>query len=105
MTGIKFDAEWVGGYAELAAKSAEALGEGVQTMATDPLTDESFGRLGRTVRTTQAYSRAADQLRDQLARAVAALQSASTGLAQVSAKYVDTDETSAAAMRREPGRG
>jgi hypothetical protein len=105
VTGIKFDADWVGGYAELTAKSAEALGEGVQTMSTDPLTDESFGQLGRTVHTTQAYSRAAGQLRDQLARAVEALKSASTGLQQVSAKYVDSDETSASAMRREPGRG
>jgi hypothetical protein len=103
VTGIKFDAAWVGGYAQLAAKSAEALGEGVRTMATDPLTDESFGQLGRQVKTTQAYSRAAGQLRDQLARAVEALSSAATGLEQVTTKYVDSDEQTASTLARRSG--
>ncbi len=101
MTGIKFDADWVGGYAQLAAKSAEALDEGAQTMATDPLTDESFGRLGRTVRVTQAYAQAAGTLREQLARAVEVLSSASTGLEQVTARYVDSDESSASTINRQ----
>ncbi|HEX2131829.1 MAG TPA: hypothetical protein VHH15_09710 [Actinophytocola sp.] len=100
MTGIKFDAAWVGGYAKLTAASAEALDEGTRTMATDPLTEESFGQLGRTVHSTQAYARTATHLRDQLARAVAALNSASTGLDQVTRKYVDTDEESAATLTR-----
>jgi hypothetical protein len=100
VTGIKFDAEWVGGYGELAAKSAEALGEGVRTMAAHPLTDESFGQLGRTLRVTEAYTSVAGTLRDQLGRAVEALSSASTGLEQVSAKYVDSDETNASTIHR-----
>lgn len=104
MTGIKFDAAWVGGYAKLASSSAEALDEAARTMATDPLSDESFGQLGRTVKTTQTYSSAAGQLRDQLARAVEALNSAATGLGQVSAKYVDSDERTASTLAREPGR-
>lgn len=103
MTGIKFDAAWVGGYARLAAASADALQEGVTTMATDPLTEESFGRLGRTVHTTQAYSLAAQRLREQLERAVAALGSASTGLAAVTEKYVDSDDQGAAAINRGQG--
>jgi hypothetical protein len=100
MTGIKFDAAWVGGYARLAAASADALAEGVQTMAADPLTDESFGQLGRTVHTTQAYSRAAQHLREQLARAVEALGSASDGLEQVTNRYVESDEQGAAHINR-----
>jgi hypothetical protein len=100
VTGIKFDADWVGGYAELAAKSADALGEGVKTMATHPLTDESFGELGRTLRVTEAYGSVAGTLRDQLSRAVDALNSASTGLEQVSAKYIDSDESSASTINR-----
>jgi len=100
VTGIKFDAAWVGGYAKLAAASADALDEGVRTMATDPLTEETFGQLGKQVHTTQAYSKAAQQLRDQLARAVAALNSASTGLDQVSKKYLDSDEQGAATINR-----
>jgi hypothetical protein len=100
VTGIKFDAAWVGGYAKLTAASAEALDEGTRTMAADPLTEESFGELGRTTHSTQAYARTATHLRDQLARAVAALSSASTGLNQVTKKYVEVDEDGAATVNR-----
>lgn len=100
MTGIKFDADWVGGYAKLTAASADALDEGVRTMAADPLTEESFGQLGRTVHTTQAYARAAQQLRDQLARAVDALRSASTGLDKVAEVYRHTDDDGAVTVKR-----
>lgn len=100
MTGIKFDADWVGGYAKLAAKSAHALHEGKQTLAADPLTDESFGRLGKTVHSTQAYARVADRLRDQLSRAVEALHSASTSLDKVTEQYVGSDEDNAATITR-----
>ncbi|GAB3446665.1 hypothetical protein [Actinophytocola sediminis] len=100
MSGIKFDADWVGGYAKLTEASAAALDEGVRTMATEPLTDESFGQLGRTVHSTQAYGQAAQQLRDQLARAVEALRSASTGLGEVSKVYQDTDDEGAATVTR-----
>lgn len=103
MTGIKYDADWVGGYAKLTEASAAALEEGVRTMATDPLTDESFGQLGRTVNTTQAYASAAQRLRDQLDRAVAALRSASTGLDEVTRVYQDTDDEGAATVTRGQG--
>lgn len=103
MTGIKFDADWVGGYAKLTDASASALDEGVRTMATDPLNDESFGQLGRTVHSTQAYGRAAQALRDQLGRAVEALKSASTGLDEVSKVYQDTDDEGAATVTRGKG--
>ncbi len=101
MTGIKFDAAWVGGYAQLAGNSAGALAEGVKTMDMAPLDQESFGELGRTVHTTQAYGKAAQMLRDQLARAVEALNAASDGLAQVTAVYADADELGVQAIRRE----
>ncbi|MFC4853872.1 hypothetical protein [Actinophytocola glycyrrhizae] len=101
MTGIKFDATWVGGYAQLAGNSAEALAEGVRTMAIEPLDQESFGQLGRTVHTTQAYGKAAQLLREQLARAVEALGAASDGLAKVTAGYVDTDDEGGVTIRRE----
>lgn len=101
VTGIKFDAAWVGGYAQLAGNSADALAEGVKTMAIEPLDEESFGQLGRTVRTTQAYSKAAQLLREQLARAVEALASASDGLEKVTAGYVDSDDEGGVTIRRE----
>lgn len=101
MTDIKFDASWVGGYAVLTANSAEALAEGVKTMDVAPLDQESFGELGRTLNTTQAYGKAAQLLREQLDRAVEALNAASDGLAQVTAVYQDTDDLSVQAINRE----
>ena len=101
MTGIKFDVAWVGGYAQLAGNSADALAEGVKTMAVEPLDQESFGQLGQTVNTTEAYGKAAQLLRDQLNRAVEALASASDGLEKVTAGYADTDDEGVQAIRRE----
>jgi hypothetical protein len=101
VTGIKLDAAWVGGYAKLAADSGDALAEGVSTMAAEPLDDESFGQLGRQLRTPEAYARAAGLLRDQLARAVEAMHGVSEGLGEVTTAYLDTDESSRQAITRE----
>lgn len=101
MDGIKFDADWVGGYAQLAANGADELSEGAQIMDTAPLSDESFGELGRTLGVTGAYASVAGRLRDQLDRAVETLQSASAGLEQVTAKYVDADEFTAVTIHRQ----
>lgn len=101
MDGIKFDPEWVAGYGQLAGNSANELSEGVEIMATAPLTDESFGELGRAVGVTEAYASVSGTLHDQLARAVESLQSASDGLAQVTAQYVDSDEFSASTIDRQ----
>ncbi len=101
MTDIQLDASWVGGYAKLTADSAGALAEGVRTMAVEPLTDESFGQLGRQIKTPQAYGKAAQLLRAQLARAVEALTAASDGLEKVTAVYADTEESGVQAIKRE----
>jgi hypothetical protein len=101
VTGIKFDAGWVGGYGALAANSADALAEGVRTMAIAPLDQESFGELGRTLHTTEAYGTAAQMLRDQLSRAVEALTAASDGLERLTAVYEDTEQEGARTIRRE----
>jgi hypothetical protein len=101
VTGIQLDAAWVRGYAKLTADSADALTEGVKTMAIEPLNEESFGQLGRQLRSIQSYSRAAQLLRSQLARAVESLSAASDGLEKVTAVYVDTDAKAVQAMNRE----
>ncbi|MCA1655475.1 MAG: hypothetical protein LC635_03305 [Pseudonocardiaceae bacterium] len=100
MTGIKFDATWVGGYATLTGNSAEALAEGVSTMGTAPLDQESFGSLCRSVQAIQAYGKAAGLLRDQLARAVESLAAAAAGLENVTGVYQDTDDLGRHAIRR-----
>jgi hypothetical protein len=86
VSGIKLDPTWVGGYAKLAANSAETLAEDVRTMAVEPLDDESFGQLGRATRATQAYGKAAQLLRGQ---------------EKVTAGYQETDETGMRAIERE----
>jgi len=101
VSGIKLDPTWVGGYAKLAADSAETLAEGVRAMAVEPLDDESFGQLGRATRATQAYGKAAQLLRGQLARAVEALNAASDGLEKVTAGFQETDETGMRTIERE----
>jgi hypothetical protein len=101
VTGIRFDAGWVGGYAELTANSADALAEGVTTMGTAPLDQESFGELGRVTGSAQAYGKASQVLRDQLARSVEALGSASEGLAEITAAYVDSEDQGALAITKE----
>ncbi len=100
MTGIKFDAGWVGGYAKVAESSAEALDEGLRTVNSAPLTEESFGRLGTTVRTDEAYGRAAGLLREQLARGVEALRSAAEGLTTVTAGYESSDDDNVGTLKR-----
>jgi hypothetical protein len=101
VTGIKLDPAWLNDYAKLTADSAGALAEGVKTMNVAPLTDESFGRLGQQLGTPQAYGKAAQLLRGQLARAVEALTATSEGLEKVTEIYVDADETSVQAIKRE----
>jgi hypothetical protein len=101
VTGMKFDPSWVSGYGALAADSAGALAEGVETMAVAPLDDESFGELGRTIHTAEAYGTAANMLRDQLSRAVETLTSAAAGLEKLTAAYRDVDEQTIQAIRRE----
>lgn len=101
MTGIKLDAALLGGYAKLTSDSSDTLAEGVSTLATAPLGDESFGELGRAMNTTQAYAKAARLLRDQLGRAVEALAAASDGLEKVTTVYQDTDESGMRAIRQE----
>jgi uncharacterized protein YukE len=101
VTGIKLDAALVGGYAHLTADSSDALSAAVETMAVASLDAESFGELGRTLNTAQAYGSAARLLREQLTRAVEALASASDGLEKVTTTYQDTDESGMRAIERE----
>ena len=101
MAGIKLDPTLVGEYAQLTANSSDALAGAVETMAIAPLGAESFGELGRALNTAQSYDKAARQLREQLARAVEALASASDGLEKVTATYQDTDDTGMRAIERE----
>jgi hypothetical protein len=91
MAVIKVDPDWVRGYARQVAAGAETLSTGSDALTAAPLTAESFGSLGRTVRIAESYGRAADVLRGQLIRAVEALESAAHSLDEVAETYEVSD--------------
>lgn len=103
MAVIKVDPDWVGDYAKKVADAATELSEGATVLNTAPLGPEAFGSLGRTVRTADAYLRAAEALRGQLTRGVDALTTASENLAEVAEKYRASDDDGAVTLRRSGG--
>jgi hypothetical protein len=100
MAGIKIDPDWVSGYAKRVARAADELDKGADLMGSAPLRHDSFGDLGRTVRSADAYARAAEMLRGQLSRAVEALTSAADGLRDVADRYRAADDDSAHLIKR-----
>ncbi|WP_424189826.1 hypothetical protein ACOBQX_13950 [Actinokineospora sp. G85] len=100
MSTIRVDPTWVGQYASTVHEAAEVLAEGSRVMGTAPLTADSFGSLGKTVRVSESYLRAADVLRAQLTRGVEALRSAATGLDGVAERYQSSDDDGVASINR-----
>ena len=100
MATIKVDPTWVSQYAYNVGEAAEVLSEGATMLQAAPLTAESFGTLGNSVRVTESYLRAAEALRNQLNRGVEALKSASTSLTQVAEKYESSDGDGIASINR-----
>ncbi|WP_018682801.1 type VII secretion target [Actinokineospora enzanensis] len=97
---IEVDPRWVSDYAKKVASAADELGKGVDILRTAPLTPEAFGSLGRTAKVTDSYTRAADLLRTQLTRGVAALESAAHALGEVADKYRGSDDDGAHTITR-----
>jgi hypothetical protein len=100
MAGIEVDPDWINGYAKTLGTASDELGKSAESLGGASLGAEAFGELGRTVRTADAYQRAATTLRDQLNRAVESLRSASEGLCEVAGQHTGRDEDSAAQIRR-----
>ena len=99
MADLTFDAERVGGYAKLAEDGAQTLTAAGERVGA-PLEREAFGSLGRGMRVPTSYLRAANLLREQLARGTEALRSASDGLAEITGTYQASDEDNVQAIRR-----
>ncbi|HVK23414.1 MAG TPA: hypothetical protein VM677_18825 [Actinokineospora sp.] len=100
MAAIKIDPDWVSGYAKKVAAGADTLSTASTALNTAPLTAESFGSLGRTVRVAESYCRAAEVLRGQLTRAVESLESAAHSLGEISGTYRESDEDSLRTIKR-----
>ena len=100
MAGIEVDPGWVNDYAKTVGNASDELRRASDALHRMPLGAEAFGELGRTIRTAEAYTRAATTLRDQLTRAMESLKSASDGLRAVAAQHTTQDEDSAGQIKR-----
>ncbi|HEX6345457.1 hypothetical protein [Umezawaea sp.] len=85
--GISVDARWLELYAERVDDAAEELANARAELRADPLRPQSFGEIGRTLRSAEAYGRAAGLLQQQLDRACEVLAAAGKGLHEVAGHY------------------
>ncbi|KAA2264700.1 hypothetical protein F0L68_06310 [Solihabitans fulvus] len=97
---VRVDPDWVVGYAKKVDEAAQDIDTARKALGEAPLRAESFGELGRTLRTADSYAKAADVLRQQLARAAEVLTSAGTGLRAVAHHYGAHDEEAARAITK-----
>ena len=96
---MKVDPDRVDGYAKTVEQAVEDLGGVAEEIGT-PLGAEAFGDVGRTVGTTESYSRASSVLREQLGRAVESLSSVADNLHKVVEHHRGADEDSADQIKR-----
>ncbi|GAA3841679.1 hypothetical protein GCM10022243_05120 [Saccharothrix violaceirubra] len=97
---ISVDARWLELYAERVDEAAAGLSEARARLRVAPPRSRSFGELGRTVRSSDAYRRAAELLDGQLDRACEVLTSAARGLHAVADHYGSQDDDAVAAIKR-----
>jgi acyl-CoA reductase-like NAD-dependent aldehyde dehydrogenase len=85
--GVSVDARWLELYAERVDEAAEELAHARAELRNGPLRPQSFGEIGRTLRSAEAYGRAATLLQQQLDRACEVLAAAGKGLHDVAGHY------------------
>ncbi|HEX7309142.1 hypothetical protein [Lentzea sp.] len=91
---ISVDPEWLEQYADRIDGTTDDLRRVRDAMKVSPLRPQSFGEIGRTVGTAQAYARAAALLNSQLARACDTLDAAAAGLHAVAKQHGAGEEES-----------
>lgn len=89
---ISVDPQWLEQYADRIDGTTDDLRRVRDAMKVSPLRPQSFGEIGRTVGTAQAYARAAELLNSQLARACDTLDAAAKGLHAVAKQHGHGDE-------------
>ncbi len=90
--GISVDARWLELYAERVDDAAEELAHARAELREAPLRPQSFGEIGRTLRSAEAYGRAASLLQQQLDRACEVLKAAGEGLHDVAGHYTGAED-------------
>ncbi|WP_433274922.1 hypothetical protein ACQPZF_38870 [Actinosynnema sp. CS-041913] len=97
---IAVDARWVELYAKRVDEAAAELSRARTELRAAPVRAQSFGELGRTLRSDEAYRRAAGMLNQQLDRACEVLTSAARGLHEVAEHYGSQDEEAVALIKK-----
>jgi hypothetical protein len=100
VSAMEVDPDRVSAYAKTTGKAAIDLSGAQEKLTSTHLSGEAFGELGRTLRTSEAYSKASGTLLSQLNRAIAALSSASEGLDKVAEAHRGSDEEAAKHISR-----
>ncbi|SDF66671.1 hypothetical protein SAMN05216553_102571 [Lentzea fradiae] len=91
---ISVDPEWLEQYADRIDGTTDDLRRVRDAMKVTPLRPQSFGEIGRTAGTVQAYARAAELLNSQLARACDTLDAAAKGLHAVAKEHGHQEDES-----------
>jgi uncharacterized protein YukE len=97
---ISVDPAWLELYAKRVEAAADELSHARDALRQSPLPPASFGEIGRTLRSAEAYSRAAGLLNQQLDRACEVLASAATGLHTVAGHYGGNEDEAAHLIKK-----
>ncbi|GAA0237166.1 hypothetical protein GCM10010492_40280 [Saccharothrix mutabilis subsp. mutabilis] len=97
---VSVDARWVELYAQRVDEAAEELSRAREQLRSAPVRPHSFGELGKTLRTSEAYTRAAGMLNQQLDRACEVLSAASKGLHAVAKHYGGQEDEAVALIKK-----
>ena len=95
---IRVDLDWLRDYAAVLDRRADEARGVLGELTAHPLQEEVFGEVGQSLRTPQAYRRAAGALLAQLERAGEVLAGAATALRQAAEHYQGTDDDGARVM-------
>jgi hypothetical protein len=96
---VSIDPRWLELYAKRVDEAAEELAHARTELRQAPVRAQSFGELGRTLRSAEAYGRAAGMLNQQLDRACEVLASAAKGLHDVAEHYGAQDDDVVASIK------
>ena len=101
---MKVDVDWLRGYAKELDKRADDAQAVLRSVTQRQLEPEAFGELGRSLRTPEAYQRAADTLHKQLQQAEKVISAAARSLRAAADHYAGHDDDAAATLRKKATR-
>jgi uncharacterized protein YukE len=97
---LQVDSGWLELYAKRVDDAAEELTAARGELQQTPLGTRTFGEVGRTLRSAEAYGRAAQLLHQQLDRACEVLKAAGKGLHDVAGHYGGSESEAVHAIKK-----